>query len=1193
MGVRFIIGRAGSGKTHHCVTAIQKRLCDDPIDGPRLILLVPEQASLQMERAVLQRADAAKPTETKAVTHRAEVLSFQRLAFRVLQHAAPISRQVLSEAARIMVLRHILAQKASELTYYRHPGGPGPSGGRMGGVADRLATTIAELLEEGVASNDLDLSRACDALDKSGVVSADPAHAAKIRDIRLVHTAYLDFLGTDRRDPSQYLLAAREHLTASGWLQGAHLWVDGFASFSGQERLTLTALAGLCSEVRVTVLADPAVCMVSAGQSTNELVYPRRQLFARTVRTYQQLHDQFLEAGLQVEEPIVLDSRPLPRFGACPLLADVERSFPGALPERTGASALQPEVEVVGLPNHRLEVDYAVSRVCQWVQEFPERNRYRDIAIIVRDLEPYHDLLSEALAARNVPYFIDRRRPIAHHPLIELLRAGLDMAAESMSLESVRLALKTGLISLDMETVDELENYLLAHGIEGIDVWRRAHWTFPAVRGHSRAQDRLVAEESASLGRINAARRRFMTAMDDWLTFAAGGVAHSGAAWFSALHRWFDAVGVSHSLRRWTATAESAGDLDAAEEHRQVWREVAALLDDMAFAFAETPLDAHDLVDVLGAALSSLTLGLIPPMVDQVLVGAIERSRHPDLKAAVVLGFNEGIFPKALSEDSVLNDDDRVILQAAGVPIRPSRRERVFDEALLAYVALTRASEVLVITYATSDGDGKSLRPSPFVESLLAGRGGLRRTGLGDPARTRAFWDILAPNDLVRRLAAEFRTRPEPGEDQPAVRGRWNELYEASRSDLAADPRARRALAAFQDERGGRRLSPSAVKRVHGVPLKTSVSALESYATCPFQHFARYILRLEERREATLKPVDVGQIHHAILEDFVKTIADRGLHLGRLTDSQVLDLIGRSGSRVVAKLPESALASAARDAYQGRRAAGELARIMRAQRNRAQKGRDQPRAAELPFGWDQAHSLPAMELTTPKGRRAVLRGYIDRVDLAELGDELLGIVIDYKRTKDKRLDFSASYHGISLQLLAYLLVLAETGRSLTGRRIRPIAGFYVGLIPQYNRVAHPSLVSPRDAELSGAARPRGLVVEDAFDALESSFDSGWSQHFNVYRTKAGSFGHKDRSDVVSKRSFDALLRHIRTTMGQLADGILDGDVSVRPYRMGSLSPCSWCPMSSVCRFEMGISDVRFLDSLKKPEVLQKLSEELS
>ncbi|MCH7808788.1 MAG: hypothetical protein IIB60_06135, partial [Planctomycetes bacterium] len=108
MAIRFILGRAGSGKTHHCLTAVREQLRHDPIDGPRLILLVPEQAALQMERAVLDSKDIT-------AAHRVEVLSFRRLAFRVLASVGSSARRALSEPARAMVLRHLVAKRSDQL----------------------------------------------------------------------------------------------------------------------------------------------------------------------------------------------------------------------------------------------------------------------------------------------------------------------------------------------------------------------------------------------------------------------------------------------------------------------------------------------------------------------------------------------------------------------------------------------------------------------------------------------------------------------------------------------------------------------------------------------------------------------------------------------------------------------------------------------------------------------------------------------------------------------------------------------------------------------------------------------------------------------------------------------------------------------------------------------------------------------
>jgi len=496
------------------------------------------------------------------------------------------------------------------------------------------------------------------------------------------------------------------------------------------------------------------------------------------------------------------------------------------------------------------------------------------------------------------------------------------------------------------------------------------------------------------------------------------------------------------------------------------------------------------------------------------------------------------------------------------------------------------------VTYAAADNDGKALRASPYVETLCAACPDLTPTPIGDPTRSRETWDILSTRDLTRRLAMEFRSRPTRDRDDPTTRGRWNELYDSTRTSLAQDGASRRALISLDEHRDAR-ISPTSIERLYHGPLRTSVSELEIHAACPFQRFARYVLRLHERAEATLEPVDVGQVHHAILEDFVGTLSKRGEGFDRLSDSELLDGLHESCTRVATRLPASGVLSDARSAYRLRRSASDLARVIRSQRNLSRSGKARPRATELPFGFDRPRSLPAMELSTPGGRRVLLRGYIDRVDLVELGDELLGIVIDYKRTHEKRLSLGEVYHGLSLQLLAYLLVLAEEGQTLAGRRVRPIGALYVSLSSQYHTVDHPDLFIARDEALGGTYRPRGLLLADKFTALDASTDTGWSEEYSLFRKKDGSVGHINESDAADADSFRALLDHTRAKLGELADGILDGNVAVNPYRLGTFSPCTWCPMPAVCRFEMGISEVRFLESLRRSEVFQRLTQKSS
>ena len=1162
MRARFVLGRAGSGKTYHCHRAIAAALAAEPAVGPRLLLLVPEQASLEAERAILRHSP-------RGIAHRAEVLSFDRLAQRVLQTVGGPARQALSEPARAMVIRHLLQAHRDELRYFRRVE-------RRPGVMTRLGQAVAELIHEAVTPAGLA------AAAEAALTHDDALSAAKLHDLTLLYRAYLEYLGDQLVDPAQYLELARALVPRCRWLTGAYVWVDGFASFTQQEALTLVAVVQQAEAAQIALLSEPA--LARPGEAAR-LDIATAELFARTQHTCTELAAMLEDAGVRVEEPICLgEGDALRRFERVPALRAIERHFlqPAPEPVATGDDASPSALRAVVLPDARLEVEYAVACVHEWVRTRPGW-RYRDVALIVRDLEPYYELITAALDRRDIPYFIDRRRSVAHHPLVELLRSAVAVAATDMALGAVRPLLKTGLLPLTDAATDELENYLLAQGLEGWLRWSGDDWSFTPRSRLGEEPEALSAAEQASLARVNAARRTLVDVLAPWLASASEGPAPTGGQWAKALRALLDRLDVAQTLSRWAEQAEAEGLLDPAEQHRQTWRDGSAFLEELGLALADTPIRLEELGPVLEAGLASLTLGLTPPMLDQVLVGSIERSRHPELKAVVILGFQEGQFPRLLAEDPVLNDDDRTGLRAAGVTVRPPTPVRLRDEAQLAYVALTRASEELVLTWPAVDAGGQPVRPSPYLAGLQSAWPALAVEALSDPAGARDTWDVRTERDLVRRLAGEFRERPALADDAAAVRARFNELYESVRGDDDLGARLRGALAGLRPA-PAERLAPASVKALAWTQGRFSVSQLESYATCPFQYFARYGLRLQQRAEAALEPVDLGIIHHAVLEQFVGRLGDGERRLADLGDLELRDLLHASCQHVASQLSGGNVQAHARDAYQLRRTASQLARLLQAQRRVSAAGRTRPCRSELGFGMDDADSLPALTLTTPAGQRVQIRGFIDRVDVAELADEMLGVVIDYKRTRDKRLDLSHVYHGLSLQLLTYALVLAEQGETLAGRPIQPVAALYVSLLEKPKCVDHPDQANER----AGAAVPRGLINADRWAVLEDGPTGRNANYYSMYFKKDGSEVREDIGDGATGPAFRAALAHTRRRLGELADGVLSGEVAVRPYRLNTLSPCSWCPMLAVCRFDPALVRVNRLASMSRKAVLAQL-----
>lgn len=1162
MAVRWIIGRAGTGKTHHCLAAVQQELERHPVDGPRLVLLVPEQASLQMERALLGG--------TVRATARAEVLSFRRLALRVLTAGGVAEQRALSPAARAMVLRRLVGERAGELRYYRRVE-------RLTGFFERLGKTISEFIEEGVAPGDLRAPAPAD--------GDDAGQADKFADLATIYAAYLDHLASGWLDPSQYLQLAREALPRCPEFDGARVWIDGFAGFTGQEMGLLADLAVRASAVELTLLVDPAD--FAAAERTGD-VEPTN-LFARPLRNYLRMRDRLVEAGCSLAAPLVLKPPTPPRFASSRQLATLEAAFGDRVGSAASAASPPPadrkqlDVCFVATPDRRTEADFAIAQVCKLVRRAEDPLRYRDVAIVCRDLTAYHDLLTAALAERDVPYFIDRRRSLTHHPLVELIRGAAAVAAGGAGLDAMRLLLKTDLFGLTAPEADALENYILAYGVAGPAAWAGDDWTYPACeRRHGEENPR----EAARLARINASRRRVAEVLGP---FCAAVEVHTGSEWAEAFRGVLARADVESAIAAWTQRAEDDGEVERAAEHHQALAAVNAFLDDLAAALGAEPFTPEELAGVVEAGLAELTLGLIPPTVDQVLVGSIERSRHPDIKVSVLIGFNDGVFPALAAEDVVLNDEDRTALAAGKVHVGVTRRQRVLDERMLAYVAVTRASSKLLITCALADEDGKPLRPSSYLGDLRRALPTLDERAIEEPLQAGQTWPLWAPQDLAAALTLEMGRRVAGANVAEARRKLWNDLYGAARSVEGVRTVLAPALASLVFEDASR-LSPEAVEAITRSPYTASVSELESYAACPFQRFARFGLRLQVRRESDLKATDVGTVHHAILEDYLNDCLARNERFNDISDADILPRLERCAEKVAGELQRMGETASARDAYLLQRSAHDLNVVVQSQRRVAAGGHFVPKAAERRYGFSDDESLAALEISTPRGRRVFVRGVIDRVDLAEVGGEIVGVVVDYKRTRDKRLDLAWVYHGLSLQLLGYLLALAERGEKLAGRAIIPVGAFYVSLLRKYRAVDSPDDVPAGEAPEEFI--PRGILDASRLPLLERDLpESGWAKVFKVFLKQDGSLGHLDRSDGASAGQFQGLLRHTRRQLGLLADGVLNGDIAVKPYRLRDFSPCHWCDMRMLCRFEFGDGGMRHLEALKRGEVLQRVEEE--
>lgn len=1217
MQVCFLLGPAGSGKTWRCLREIRAALAASP-EGPPLLFLAPKQATFQLERQLL--ADPALTGYT-----RLQILSFERLAWAILEHLGVAPPRLLSEEGRVMVLRALLRRHREALRVFR-------ASAHLPGFAQQLSQLLHELHQHRLSPQRLEAFAAGQGAAKgptarcasSPTGGADACHLtdalrAKLHDLALLMRAYHDWLRAHEVEDADRLLdlatqalaapaqpAALGHspLGPADTRRLGAVWLDGFAEMTPQELALLKAVVALAER------ATLAFCLESESNSDASWLSPW-SVVAQTFRRCRMEVAAIPGAEIRIETLPRL--APEGRFRGRPVLQHLAAHWtePSGGPQPPGAAAgaaVAPSLRVVRCPTPDAEAILAARELLRWVRA---GGRFRDCAVLVRSLEGYQHPVRRVFTRYGLPFFLDRRESIAHHPLAELTRYALRTVALGWRHEDWFGALKAGFAPVPEAELDALENEALARGWQG-DVWLAP----------------LVVAASPSLSqRVERLRRRLVPPFRR-LSDTLGGAAAcpSGAQLAAALVQLWNDLEVAQQLQRWADEAPAVPETDRgpatrgqpdrtgrsapfvprhsplaprplapAAIHATAWEQMNDWAESLALGFGAETLPLRDWLPIIEAGLAGLTVGVVPPTLDQVLVGAVDRSRNPDLKLAVVLGLNEGVFPAPPPAPGLLTEGERQALDQAGIVLSAGSQLRLAQERYLGYIACTRARERLVVTFAARDARDRPLNPSRLVVQLQQMFPGL---AVEDFAPAAHWAECEHVSELLPFLASGAAgvtgaSGAEDGQAPPRAAVAPSQTCTALPEGLPAEVQDWPAVApwvarlgALVEPRLDECLSPLMVERLYGRELRTSITALERFAECPFRFLVHSGLRARERLRFEADPRALGSFQHEVLKRFHEAARAGGRQWRDWAPEAARELLGRVATEVAQAFNDGVLQASGRDRFVTEALTQRLADFVEATVCwlRRQYTFD-PVAAELSFG--EGGALPAYELPLSGGRRLVLRGTMDRVDVKPrtAGDGAWGVVLDYKAGA-RQIEAHLLENGLQLQLPAYLNVLRRLGdpQALFGvNRVVPAGVFYVNLRGRLESWAHrgEAFGEPeahlRAFQHTGRFNREVLPDLDARSAALGEARTG--DQFNYRLRIDGGLDSRSR-EAMTPEDFTAMLDRVEALLAEAGERIFRGEAQVAPYRLGRQTPCEHCDYRAICRFDPWQHRFR---ALRKPD----------
>lgn len=1087
MALQFIFKEAGSAQSDCMYSTIIER---SQREKRQFFVIVPEQFTMETQKKLCS-------LHPMGGIMNIDVQSFVRLAHRIFEETGVPERIFLDDEGKNLILRRVAQNREADLRVLA---------GRITktGYISEIKSVISELMQYKVTPQGL-----------REAASSLPAGmlAGKLEDIALLYEDFLREIDVRYTVKEEILERLAGCVGRSFLLAGSVIGLDGFTGFTPVQLRLLGELLAVCETVYVMV-DMPA----GADPFTYRSPY---ELFAMSKKMTVELASIARGRGVGLLPSIHVEGQT--GDGPQELAFLRENLF------RYRRAVYEFETEALTVAHYkdpREEAQAAACAIRRYMRAHPQ-SMYRHVVVVCTDMAVYGDELERVFSEHDIPCFMDYKKSVLQNGFVESVRALLAMIADGFGYESVFRFLRSGFFPLDEREVDVLENYVLAAGIRGFGRWQKP---WEPQKDWPKADD---------MERINTWRSVFCDTLCETVTALTKRKKTVGQI-ILALYDYFRKEELLEKLLAMSELFEQKKELLLAKEYGQIGRIVLEVMEKLYELAGDVSISLEDFSELLDAGLAEAKVGAIPPGIDQVLVGDLERTRSSDTRLMLLLGADDTLLPGRLSSDGLLGETDRRKL-AGTLVLSPGAGEKLYRQKFYMYLAMGRPSDQLYVFYSRQNAEGKPVRPSYLIKEL-------QRLFPHMTVKKDLFGDMMTTQNALRMLADGIRDR------HFSVSDACQEIY----GYYAADQKGRQYLApilagAF-DRRVHAPLSKETARRLYE-GRAMSATRMEHFARCAYEHFLTYGLQLAPRRIHEFASLDWGNMAHRAMELFGQMADETGKSWQDLSNEQTDDMIEEAVQRSAKENGPAILFENARNEYMLTLLRRLLHRSIWALTKQLAAGDFHPAAYELSFG----------------------QGKIDRVDVSEENDRVYVRVVDYK-TGNVGFDIVTFYYGIQLQLPVYMEAAVGWAKGKwPGRTVVPSGLFYY-------RMKDPIVDRTKDEEseknLLKELRLDGIVNgrEDVSGRMESSP----ARHSSYIKAQD-----------LPEDAFTCLMGHARRLRSRLSREIMDGQIQAWPYAYQTRTACDYCPYQVICGFDPTFTDMHYhiLEKKKTEQMIADMKRE--
>ena len=1131
MSLQIVYGRSGTGKTTYIFNEISKTVDN----GKKKYIITPEQFSFTAEKELLR--SIKENTGANAVIN-AEVLTFNRMAHRVLSDVGGACKTALSNSGKSMLIYSILSDKKNDLKFL----------GKSDSNIDLILTQITELKKHGVSIEILQTLMEA--------VKDNKYLYSKLNDIYTVYSKYDEKIKDKYIDENDSLTVLAEKLSQTRMFDDCEIYIDEFVGFTKQEYSIIERLMQVASKVVVTVCADE----VNVSKESN----PDIDVFYSNKQTAKRILQIAKDNKIEILKDIFLEDAK--RFKSSEL-AHLEKNI-FKIPYDVYSKECD-NIQMFLANNQYSEVEEVAKQILKLVRD--KNYKYNEISVITQNIDTYSNLCKAIFSKYNIPVYIDEKGELNQNLLVKYILAILEIFAKNWSKESIFNYIKSGFTDLSEEDIYLLERYCIKWNIRG-NKWYKEDWNFHDEKEFGK--EKIV--------KINELRK---AVVEPLLKLRNNLVESKTAIGISkSIYNFLIENKIDEKIIQKIDELKNKGELNVAEEYEVSLKIIMQVLDEIVMVFGDDFITFDDYMKTLQTGFGNSNLGTIPMAQDQVVVGDVDRSRSHKVRAVFIIGLNDGNFPSVNKAEGFLNDNDRDEVKKYGVELAKGTLERIYEDNFNVYKAFTTPEEALILSYASADAEGKSLRPSTLVSKIKK----MFKNLIVDSDIIKEEFSIDVESSTFEQLIEKLREF----RDGKEIDSNWFVVYNIFDGDPKWSIKLKNAIKALSYTNTPDRITKENIDRMYGNTLQTSVSRLEQYRKCPFSYYLKYGLKLNEKSEFKVGAIDTGSFMHDIIDSFFSELDEKQITVRQVEEKEIEQIVEKIIKEKMRLDQNYVFSTSAKYINLVRRLKKVVTTSIKYIVQTIKQSDFDVFGHEVEFGKNSKYK--PITLHTDSGKTVEIVGKIDRVDIAKNPDGTYVRIIDYKSSV-KNIDLNQVVAGLQLQLLTYLNETCKVEDFL------PAGVLYFNL-SEPNVSANNNMTDEEIAEaIKQEFKMKGLILADVnvIKMMDNKIEqTGRSEIIPAGIKNNGEINSQKTRSAINAEQFKYLQKYMDKIIKQISEEILKGDIGLRPYYNMKVqkgrTPCEYCSYKSICRFDVNNkgNTYNYLESLNKDAILENIKDEV-